>query len=235
MDALKADTFREFGRFNRWLVLKGMVQRPTFRVIATLRCCQAAQRGPRALRWLLLTPAKALHRLACWTAGVELPWRTAVAPGLALTHGRGMVINAAARIGSNVTLFHGVTLGQRDRIDSAGRRSTVYPVIEDDVWIGPHAIVVGVTVGKGSRIAGGAYVFEDVPPHCVVLGNPGKIVKHNCTPDVANRWEGACLDASQEHPHDASFIRAAETLAAAHAVKTAGCRSHSAGTDAAAP
>jgi serine O-acetyltransferase len=31
-------------------------------------------------------------------------------------------------------------------------------------------------------------VFEDVPPYCVVLGNPGQIVRRDCTPDVDNRY-----------------------------------------------
>ena len=191
MHALKADTYRQFGRFSGWLVVKGLVLHPAFRVVLTLRCCQAAARCALPLRWLLLTPARVLHRLASQYAGIELPWRTSVAPGLALTHARGIVVNAGARIGSNVTLFHGVTLGQRDHIDDEGRRFTAYPVIENEVWIGPHAIVVGgVTIGKGSRIAGGAYVFESIPPHSVVLGNPGKIVKSNCTPDVDNRYDG---------------------------------------------
>lgn len=189
MHALKADTYRLFGHSSGWLVVKGILSNPAFRVVATLRCCQAADRCAVPLRWLLLIPARLLHRLASQLAGIELPWRTAVAPGLALTHGRGIVVNAGARIGSNVTLFHGVTLGQRDHIDDDGRRFTTYPVIEDEVWIGPHAIVVGgVTIGKGSRIAGGAYVYESIPPYSTVLGNPGNIVKSNCTPDVDNRY-----------------------------------------------
>lgn len=191
MHALKADTYRVFGRLNWWLPLKGMLLHQTLRVMISVRLCQAAQRQPTLLRWLLLPPARLLHRLACQLAGIELPWRTRIAPGVALTHGRGIVVNVNSQIGRNVTLMHGVTLGQRDAIGKDGSRLTRYPVIEDDVWIGPHAIVVGVTVGKGSRIAGGAYVYQDVPAYCVVLGNPGKIVKTNCTPDVENRFEDA--------------------------------------------
>lgn len=189
MDALKADTYRLFGRAGGWLSFKGMLLNPPFRVLASVRLCQAAQRQPTLLRWLLLAPARVLHRLACQLAGIELPWRTRIAPGVALTHGRGIVVNVNSQIGRNVTLMHGVTLGQRDAIGKDGSRLTRYPVIEDDVWIGPYAIVVGVRVGKGSRIAGGAYVYQDVPAYCVVLGNPGKIVKTNCTPDVVNRVE----------------------------------------------
>lgn len=189
MDALKADTVRQFGRFTWWLVAKGFLASPTYRVLVTFRCCQAAQQCHPALRWPALVFARLLHGVACQWAGIELPWRTEIAPGLALTHGRGIVINVGTRIGSNVTLFHGVTLGQRDHIDSEGRRFTTYPVIEDEVWIGPHAIVVGgVTIGRGSRIAGGAYVFRSIPPYSLVLGNPGEVVKTNCTPDVDNRW-----------------------------------------------
>ncbi|MDB5870406.1 MAG: serine O-acetyltransferase [Polaromonas sp.] len=189
MHALKADTFRIFGHFNWLLAFKGMISNRAFRVVASLRLCQSAHHQSPVLRQLLLLPARIMHRLACQSAGIELPWKTVIAPGLALTHGRGIVVNAHARIGQNVTIFHGVTLGQRDFISRDGSRTTSYPVIEDDVWIGPHAIVVGATIGKGSRIAGGAYVFENIPPHSVVLGNPGKIVKTDCMPDVENRCQ----------------------------------------------
>lgn len=188
MHALKADTHRVFGQFSWGLVLKGFLLQRAFRVAVTLRLCQSASKCGPIFRLLLLTPAKIMHGIASQLASIEIPWRTPIAPGLAITHGRGIVVNVNARIGRNVTIFHGVTLGQRDRIDKDGNRSTGYPVIEDDVWIGPYAIIVGgVIVGKGSRIAGGAYVFEDVPPRCVVLGNPAQIVKRNCLPDVANR------------------------------------------------
>jgi serine O-acetyltransferase len=203
MHALKADTHRKFGQSTHPLTLKGALLDPAFRVVVVLRLCQAAAQLPAGWRWLALLPARLLYRLVSQLAGIEIPWRTGIGPGLALTHGRGIVVNAGARIGSNVTLFHGVTLGQRDHIDAQGRRHTLYPVIEDEVWIGPHAIIVGgVTVGKGSRIAGGAYVFEDVPPYCVVLGNPGKIVRRDCTPDVDNRYSEEDLPVTQAgHPH----------------------------------
>lgn len=189
MPPLKADTYRLFGRFNWLLVAKAMVSNQAFFVLATVRFCQWAQSQSFAWRKLFLLPARLLHVLAGVVSGIELPWRTVIRPGLALTHGRGIVVNVNTSIGKNVTLFHGVTLGQRDSIAKDGTRKTIFTVIEDDVWIGPHAIVVGVRIGKGSRIAGGAYVFEDVPPHCVVVGNPGKVVKTDCTPDVVNRWE----------------------------------------------
>jgi len=51
-------------------------------------------------------------------------------------------------------------------------------VIEDDVWIGSGAIITdGVRVGKGAVVAAGAVVTSDVPPHTVVAGVPGRVVK----------------------------------------------------------
>ncbi len=35
----------------------------------------------------------------------------------------------------------------------------------------------GVTVGKGSVVAAGAVVTQDVPPNSVVAGTPAKVIK----------------------------------------------------------
>ncbi|WP_338844847.1 serine acetyltransferase [Massilia sp. W12] len=192
-NALKADTWRIYGRFSWGCVLRGFFSNRTYRVICTLRLCQAAAQGGA---WkLALIPAKILHRWATHQAAMDLSWQTAIGPGIALTHGWALVVNPGAQIGRNVTLFHGVTLGRRDRIAADGSRQTEFPQIEDEVWIGAHAIIVGgVTIGRGSRIGAGAFVTEDVPPYSVVTGNPSSIVKQGCTPDVYNpapaQWLG---------------------------------------------
>jgi len=186
MSSLRADIWRQYGRYSPSLAIKAFLTLRNFRPIATLRMCQAARRGGLGGR-IALPFLKLLHRMATQLAGIDFSWQTEVGPGFAITHGWGMVINPGARIGSNVTLFHGVTLGQRDRIAADGVRTSECPVIEDEVWIGPHAIIVGgVRVGRGSRIGGGAFVTEDVPPYSVVAGNPSTIVKAGCTPDVMN-------------------------------------------------
>lgn len=184
--ALKADTHRQYGGFSWRRLLLGALTRRTFRVVVTMRLCQlaAGSRGPvRAL----LPPLRLLHRMATRRAAMDFPWQTRVGAGLAITHGWGLVVNPGVRIGDNVTLFHGVTLGQRDHIAPDQTRVSRYPVLEDEVWVGPHAIIVGgVTVGRGSRIAGGALVAESVPAHSVVAGNPAAVIKADCVPDVVN-------------------------------------------------
>lgn len=180
--AVRADLTRFHGRFSLFLLARTVLLERTFRVVLTLRLCQAAHRS----RPLLLVAIVA-HRLASGSAAVDLPWRTRIGPGFRLFHGWGAVVNTEAVIGANVSLFHGVTLGQGDRIAEDGTRTTGYPVIEDEVWIGPHAVIVGgVTVGRGSRVAAGAVVTRDVAPATMVAGNPAQVVRTAVPADVLN-------------------------------------------------
>lgn len=50
--------------------------------------------------------------------------------------------------------------------------------IEDDVWIGANAVILGdVHIGKGAIVGAGAVVTKDVPPMAVMGGIPAKIIK----------------------------------------------------------
>ena len=51
-------------------------------------------------------------------------------------------------------------------------------VIEDDCWIAANSIILaGVTIGRGSVVAAGSVVTENVPPYSVVAGVPAKWIK----------------------------------------------------------
>ncbi|MCA6485843.1 MAG: acyltransferase [Chitinophagaceae bacterium] len=55
-------------------------------------------------------------------------------------------------------------------------------VIEDDCWIAANSILLaGVTIGKGSVVAAGSVVTQDVPPFSVVAGVPARIIKNRRT------------------------------------------------------
>lgn len=48
-------------------------------------------------------------------------------------------------------------------------------VIEDDVWIGSHCLILkGVTIGHNSVVAAGSVLRKSVPPYSLVVGNPAR-------------------------------------------------------------
>lgn len=76
---------------------------------------------------------------------------------------------------SLITATHETSLqSRRDNVEYAE------PItIGDDCWLGSNATILpGVTVGKGCTVGAGALVTKDIPPYCVVMGVPARIVKH---------------------------------------------------------
>ena len=185
---VRADIIRQYGYWRSTKVISGFLSRRTLRPVLTMRLCQAVAHSSKPVRLLFGGFCRLLHRWATGNAAMDLPWGIAVGPGFCITHGWGLVITPGASIGANCTVFHGVTIGRKDSIDANGERKTGYPVIEDEVWIGPHAIIVGgVRIGRGARIAPGAVVVKDVPAYSIVGGNPMKILATDAEPDVFNR------------------------------------------------
>lgn len=103
----------------------------------------------------------------------------------------GAVINIGAEIGEGTMIDMNAVVGARGKIGKRvhlGAGAVVAGVleppskepciVEDDVLIGANAVVLeGVRIGKGSVVAAGAVVVEDVPAGVVVAGTPAKIVK----------------------------------------------------------
>lgn len=55
-------------------------------------------------------------------------------------------------------------------------------VLEDHVWVGLNAMLLGNThIGRSSIVGAGAVVKGKFPNNCAVAGNPAKIVKKNVT------------------------------------------------------
>ncbi len=50
--------------------------------------------------------------------------------------------------------------------------------IENNVWIGANSsILAGVSIGEHVVVGAGSVVTKDIPPYCVVVGNPARILK----------------------------------------------------------
>ena len=105
--------------------------------------------------------------------GVEIHPAARIGDGLFIDHGMGVVIGETAELGTNVTLYQGVTLGGTGF--ETGKR---HPTVEDNVTIGSGAKLLGpITIGHGAKIGANAVVIHDVPPNSTVVGNPGHTVR----------------------------------------------------------
>ena len=62
--------------------------------------------------------------------------------------------------------------------DKSGDLRQTDIVLEDDVWVGMGAVLLGgAHIGAGSIVGAGAVVDFAVPPEVVVAGNPARIVR----------------------------------------------------------
>jgi serine O-acetyltransferase len=154
------------------LFFRTWFQDPAFRPVFTLRAVQACSRN----RWQapLRLLARLWHRRTQARCGVDIPAMLSVGPAFKLAHGFGVVINGQVKIGSNVTVMQGVTIG--------GSAHGV-PRIEDEVIICANATVIGpVTLGQGSVVGAGCVVTRDVLANTTVVGNPQRVIPRRSTP-----------------------------------------------------
>lgn len=115
--------------------------------------------------------------------GIEIHPGAVLGKGFFIDHGMGVVIGETSRIGDNVTLYQGVTLGGTGK--ATGKR---HPTIGDDVVIGCGARVLGdIRVGNDVRIGAGSVVVTDVPDDCTVIGVPGRVVRTGGHPVLDHR------------------------------------------------
>jgi acetyltransferase-like isoleucine patch superfamily enzyme len=92
-------------------------------------------------------------------------------------HG-GIRIGKDALFANDVQLICGNhTFARRDLPIRAQPTEELPIVIEDDVWLGASAIVLGgVTIGQGSVVGAGAVVTQDLPPYSIARGVPARVV-----------------------------------------------------------
>lgn len=135
-------------------------------------------KNPLARLWYGHYCAKENNR---WCASIPLPLK--LPRSVQFPHGiSGIYISVGARIGEGCVIFQQVTIGSNTLPNSKHQGS---PVLEDHVFVGAGAKIIGaVTVGRGSRVAAGCALAQDVPPGTTVL--PGKPELRPGDPDRDN-------------------------------------------------
>jgi serine O-acetyltransferase len=123
-----------------------------------------------------LTP-RILSQITRFWTGVEIHPAALLGRRLLIDHGMGVVIGETAIVGSDVTLYQGVTLGGTGSEAFGPKR---HPTLCDGVFVGNNANILGnITIGENSRVGAGSVVLRDVPPNSTVVGVPAHIIYRN--------------------------------------------------------
>ncbi len=94
-----------------------------------------------------------------------------IGPGFFIQHGYATAVSAH-RIGKNCSVNQCAAIGWTDRSRP--------PILGDNVSVKNGAKVLGpITIGDNVIVGANAVVVKNVPPNCVVVGVPARIVRRN--------------------------------------------------------
>ena len=136
---------------------------PGFYAIAIYRVAHALQQLGFPLLPRLLT------ELAHQRTGVDIHPGATIGRRFVIDHGTGVVIGETTVIGNGVNIYQGVTLGAL-QVQKGLADKKRHPTLEDDVVVYANATILGgnTVVGRGSIIAGNAFITHSIPAESVV-------------------------------------------------------------------
>ena len=167
------DLYRYYGEKGE-ILAKRLLRPIQLKYIALFRKASTARFKPLKLYYTVKL------KLLSYKTHIQIPARTEIGEGFYIGHSGRVIINPEAKIGKNVNISTGVTIGYENR----GARKGA-PTIEGNCWVGTNSVIVGnVKIGEDVLIAPLTFVNFDVPAHSIVIGNPAKIIhKENATKD----------------------------------------------------
>lgn len=110
-----------------------------------------------------------ITELAHSRTGVDIHPGATIGQYFCIDHGTGVVIGETTKIGNNVKIYQGVTLGALS-VDKADADTKRHPTIEEGVIIYAGATILGgkTVIGKNSVIGGNVWLTKSVPANSKV-------------------------------------------------------------------
>lgn len=110
-----------------------------------------------------------------------------------IDHGTGVVIGETTKIGRNVKLYQGVTLGALStRLGQQLSNVKRHPTIEDNVTIYANSTVLGgqTVIGENTTIGGNTFITQSVPANSRVSAkSPELVIKRPKEVQVQSVWD----------------------------------------------
>ena len=107
--------------------------------------------------------------------GIDINPGATIGEYFCIDHGTGIVIGETARIGHNVKLYQGVTIGaksfEKDDQGNPVKGGKRHPDIGDHVVIYANATILGgdTVIGSHSVIGGNVWLMESVPEYTTII------------------------------------------------------------------
>jgi serine O-acetyltransferase len=120
--------------------------------------------------------------------GIDIHPNAEIGSNFCIDHGTGIVIGETTKVGNNVKIYQGVTLGALSVAKEMAKMKR-HPTIEDHVVIYAGATILGgnTVIGSHSIIGGNVWLTESVPPYSRVYHKPQiKVRVENEPPDLIN-------------------------------------------------
>lgn len=105
--------------------------------------------------------------------GIDIHPGAQIGRSLFIDHGTGVVIGETTKIGDNVKIYQGVTLGAL-RVNREKSNIKRHPTIEDNVVIYSGATILGgdTVIGRNSVIGGNVWITRSIPAWSRVMFKP---------------------------------------------------------------
>ncbi len=118
-----------------------------------------------------------LYNLVRFLLQIEIPRTTTIGAGLRIDHYGSILLNSKLIAGCNLSITHGVVVGETD---------TGVPQLRDGVTIGVRALVIGgIVLEENVWVGAGAVVTKSFPANAVVAGVPAKLLRYRENPASA--------------------------------------------------
>ena len=116
--------------------------------------------------------ARVMSEYAHEKTGIDIHPGAEIDSPFFIDHGTGIVIGETARIGKEVKMYQGVTLGARS-VEKRRANTKRHPTIEDHVIIYAGSTILGgsTVIGHHSVVGGNTWITESIQPHSLVYRN----------------------------------------------------------------
>lgn len=167
----------KFNKFKVWF--ESFVFKPGFQAVFLYRLSHFFF----AIKWTYV--AWIVSRFNQFFTGAEIEFNARIGPGMFIAHPCGIVIGRGTRIGSDVTIFQGVTFGTKSWNKNEIQK---FPSIENRCcFFAQSTIIGGINIGSDCVVGANSLLNKDLPHGCMAVGVPAKIYA-NIGKEKINEW-----------------------------------------------